>query len=237
MLPRKEVAAYRLDRQLGLGIVPVTVEREVQGQRGVLQGRPLKWVTQTEVQQQQLRGGGWCGAEPQFQLVYAFDTLIGNEGRTPDSLLFDSRRLVRLRDGARSRLRLDEVAARLPQGAAARAGRRASTPSRSAERGQSRDVARRTGRREGAQGDPATPRRAAGAACGGECCSEESLTQTQARRRLPWRALRGSRRQVITNRLTTNVARASSPSTSLAITAMRSSSIWTSTGTVPMNAR
>jgi hypothetical protein len=87
---RKEVAAYRLDRQLGLGIVPVTVEREVQGQRGVLQGRPLKWVTQTEVQQQQLRGGGWCGAEPQFQLVYAFDSLIGNEGRTPDSLLFDS---------------------------------------------------------------------------------------------------------------------------------------------------
>ena len=87
---RKEVAAYKLDRQLGLGIVPVTVEREVQGQRGVLQGRPLKWVTQTEVQQQKLRGGGWCGAEPQFQLVYAFDTLIGNEGRTPDSLLFDS---------------------------------------------------------------------------------------------------------------------------------------------------
>jgi hypothetical protein len=87
---RKEVAAYRLDRQLGLGIVPVTVEREVQGQRGVLQGRPLKWVTQAEVQQQQLRGGGWCSAEPQFQLVYAFDTLIGNEGRAPDALLFDS---------------------------------------------------------------------------------------------------------------------------------------------------
>ena len=87
---RKEVAAYRLDRQLGLGIVPVTVEREVQGQRGVLQGRPLKWVTQVDVQKQQLRGGGWCSAEPQFQLVYAFDTLIGNEGRAPESLLFDS---------------------------------------------------------------------------------------------------------------------------------------------------
>ena len=87
---RREVAAYRLDRQLGLGIVPVTVEREVQGQRGVLQGRPLKWVTQTDVQKQQLRGGGWCDTGPQFQLVYAFDTLIGNEARTPDSLLFDS---------------------------------------------------------------------------------------------------------------------------------------------------
>ena len=70
--------------------MPVTVAREVQGQRGVLQGRPLKWVTQADVQQQQLRGGGWCSAEPQFQLVYAFDTLIGNEGRTPESLLFDA---------------------------------------------------------------------------------------------------------------------------------------------------
>ena len=87
---RKEVAAYRLDRQLGLGLVPVTVEREVQSQRGVLQGRPLKWVTQAQVQQQSLRGSGWCSAEPQFQLVYAFDTLIGNEGRTAESLLFDS---------------------------------------------------------------------------------------------------------------------------------------------------
>jgi hypothetical protein len=87
---RKEVAAYLLDRRLGLGIVPVTVEREVQGQRGVLQGRPPKWVTQAQVQQQSLRGGGWCDAEPQFQLVYAFDTLIGNEGRTADALLFDS---------------------------------------------------------------------------------------------------------------------------------------------------
>jgi len=87
---RREVAAYRLDRQLGLGVVPVTVEREVQGQQGVLQGRPLKWVTQAEVQQQSLRGGGWCSVEPQFQLVYAFDTLIGNEGRVAESLLFDS---------------------------------------------------------------------------------------------------------------------------------------------------
>jgi hypothetical protein len=87
---RREVAAYRLDRQLGLGLVPVTVEREVQGQQGVLQGRPFKWVTQAEVQQQSLRGGGWCSVEPQFQLVYAFDTLIGNEGRIAESLLFDS---------------------------------------------------------------------------------------------------------------------------------------------------
>jgi Calcineurin-like phosphoesterase len=87
---RKEVAAYRLDRLLGLGLVPITVEREVQRQRGVLQGRPLKWVTQSDVRHQSLRGSGWCSAEPQLQLVYAFDALIGNNGRTTASLLWDT---------------------------------------------------------------------------------------------------------------------------------------------------
>jgi hypothetical protein len=87
---RREVAAYRLDRQLKLGIVPVTVEREVQSQRGVLQGRPRKWVTQSEMTHQSLRIGGWCGAEPQYQLVYVFDALIANEGRRTESLLFDA---------------------------------------------------------------------------------------------------------------------------------------------------
>jgi hypothetical protein len=87
---RKEVAAFRLDRHLGLGIVPATVEREVQGERGVLQARPAKWVTQADVQKQSLRGGGWCATEPQFQLVYAFDGLIGNEARALDTLLYDA---------------------------------------------------------------------------------------------------------------------------------------------------
>ena len=87
---RRELAAHRLDRHLGLGIVPATAEREVQGERGVVQARPKKWVTQGDVQRQGLRGGGWCALEPQYQLVYAFDTLIGNDGRTLDTLLFDA---------------------------------------------------------------------------------------------------------------------------------------------------
>jgi hypothetical protein len=85
-----ELAAYRLDRALQLGIVPATALREAQGQQGYVQARPEKWVTQVDVQSKSLRGGGWCALEPQFELVYAFDALTGNEGRTPERLLYDS---------------------------------------------------------------------------------------------------------------------------------------------------
>jgi hypothetical protein len=86
----RELAAYRLDRLLKLGIVPATAAREVQGQRGYLQARPEKWVSQADVQKQSLRAGGWCPLDPQFELVYAFDALAGNEGRTADRVLFDA---------------------------------------------------------------------------------------------------------------------------------------------------
>jgi hypothetical protein len=86
----RELAAWRLDQLLGLGVVPATVEREVQGRRGYLQGRPARWVSQAEAQAQGMRGGGNCAFEPQFQLLYAFDALSGNQGRTPERLLFDT---------------------------------------------------------------------------------------------------------------------------------------------------
>jgi hypothetical protein len=95
----RELAAYRVDRLLQLGLVPATAEREVQGQPGILQARPAQWVTQAEVRQQALRGGGWCAYEPQFELVYDFDALIGNEGRTEDRLLFDANEWLVLATG------------------------------------------------------------------------------------------------------------------------------------------
>jgi hypothetical protein len=87
---RKNLAAYRLDRALQLGLVPATVQRAVNGQAGILQARPERWVTQADVEQKSLRPGGWCALEPQFQLMYAFDALTGNEGRTRDRILYDT---------------------------------------------------------------------------------------------------------------------------------------------------
>ena len=86
---RKNLAAYRLDRALRLGLVPATVKRDVNGQAGIVQARPERWMTQADVEQQALRPGGWCALQPQFQLMYAFDALIGNQGRTPERILYD----------------------------------------------------------------------------------------------------------------------------------------------------
>jgi hypothetical protein len=86
---RRELAAHRVDRLLRLGLVPATVEREVQGQRGVLQARPDRTVTLADVQRDKLRVGGWCALEPQYELMYGFDALIGNEARTADRILYD----------------------------------------------------------------------------------------------------------------------------------------------------
>jgi hypothetical protein len=87
---KKELAAYRLDRALRLGLVPATVAREVQGKQGILQARPARWVSQAEVEKRSLQADGWCALPPQFELMYAFDGLMGNEGRTPERILYDA---------------------------------------------------------------------------------------------------------------------------------------------------
>jgi hypothetical protein len=96
---RKELAALKLDRALDLGLVPATVEREVQGQKGVLQARPARWTTEAEVQAKGERGVGWCALPPQFELMYAFDALIGNEGRSQERVLYDAREWTLLLTG------------------------------------------------------------------------------------------------------------------------------------------
>jgi Calcineurin-like phosphoesterase len=56
---KRELAAYRLDRALGLGLVPATVAREHAGQAGLLQGRPANWASEQD--RQNARGGALTG--------------------------------------------------------------------------------------------------------------------------------------------------------------------------------
>jgi hypothetical protein len=83
-----EVAAYRLDRMLGLDMVPVTVRREVAGQPGTLQLLPVQTISE----QDRLAGAEWnrptCSLEKQWSAMYIFDALMLNKARTPLSMLY-----------------------------------------------------------------------------------------------------------------------------------------------------
>lgn len=83
-----ELAAYKLDRMLELGMVPVTVRREIDDHQGTLQFVPAETMTERE----RVAGGvGWstpCPRGKQVQAMHVFDVLIGNGARTPSSMLY-----------------------------------------------------------------------------------------------------------------------------------------------------
>jgi len=87
---RPDVAAYRLDRLLGLDMVPVTVARDVDGDAGSLQFSPPGILTETERRAQGVGGSAWCPLRDQYQAMYVFDSLIFNEGRSPDRIRYDA---------------------------------------------------------------------------------------------------------------------------------------------------
>jgi len=92
-----ELAAYRLDRILGLDMVPVTVRREIAGRHGTLQFVPETTLSERD----RLAGAKWsepvCSLEKQWHAMYVFDTLIYNSARSPLSMYYysgDSRLLL-----------------------------------------------------------------------------------------------------------------------------------------------
>jgi hypothetical protein len=83
-----ELAAYRLDRLLGLGMVPVTVRREVDGRWGTLQFVPAATMTERE---RVATGAGWgagCSVQRQMAAMYVFDSLVLNNERTLSSMSY-----------------------------------------------------------------------------------------------------------------------------------------------------
>lgn len=83
-----EVAAYELDRMIGLDMVPVTVPRTIDRKRGILQFWVDGSVSLRVILEQQLQFSGWCDTAPQYKLMSVFDVLIHNTGRTQESALF-----------------------------------------------------------------------------------------------------------------------------------------------------
>ncbi|MDH5345907.1 MAG: hypothetical protein OEW59_09100, partial [Gammaproteobacteria bacterium] len=85
-----ELAAYRLDRMIGLDIVPVTVSREISGKRGTLTFLPADARDETFRAGAGQGGGAWCPLSRQWNSLYVFDSLIRNEGRHPSNMLYST---------------------------------------------------------------------------------------------------------------------------------------------------
>jgi hypothetical protein len=99
-----EIAAYRIDKLIGLGLVPPTVERRFQGDRGSCQLWIEDTITQKEREEKGLKVppakvGGWNRAT---YLQRLFDNLIANEDRHAKQILITKDWRMVLIDHSRS---------------------------------------------------------------------------------------------------------------------------------------
>ncbi|NGP53426.1 metallophosphoesterase [Thioalkalivibrio sp. XN8] len=97
-----DLVAYRLDRMLGLEMVPVAVTRELDGQAGTLQ----YWLPDSFHEGKRRERGmalqTGCSIAAQFNLMNVFDLLIFNVDRNLGNVLYDERHQVWLIDHSRA---------------------------------------------------------------------------------------------------------------------------------------
>lgn len=106
---RFEVAAYRIDRLIGLGLVPATVEREYRGKPGSLQ-----WWVESEWSEADRRQNDIQPPDPERwereQLrMRLFDNLLFNWDRHANNILVTKDFELRLIDHSRAFLAYDEL--------------------------------------------------------------------------------------------------------------------------------
>lgn len=100
---KHDVAAYRLDKFLGINLIPVTIEREFDGREGSIQFWVENSVSELERREQNIPIYSACDLEEQYDLMRVFDVLIYNEDRNQSNLLFDrDDGMLRLIDHSRS---------------------------------------------------------------------------------------------------------------------------------------
>ena len=97
-----EIAAYRLDRLLGLDMLPVTVARTIGGHRGILQFWIDESINLRQMLERKLAPAGWCDTAAQYNLMNVFDFLIHNTDRTQENALFTRDWMLVLIDHSRA---------------------------------------------------------------------------------------------------------------------------------------
>jgi len=85
----RELAAYGLDQLLALDIVPITLERSINGKRGAIQLVSPGTMSESTRLKKGLDIGGWCPIQPQYDLMSAWDFVIDNTGRSNTTFGYD----------------------------------------------------------------------------------------------------------------------------------------------------
>ena len=83
-----DAAAYQLDRLLEFDMVPVAVRREVKGIDGSVQFLPHRWQDEQQRGASGRGGLAQCGLDMQWAAMYVFDSLIYNEGRSLQRMIY-----------------------------------------------------------------------------------------------------------------------------------------------------
>lgn len=97
-----ELAAYKLDRLIGLDMVPVAVPRTIGKRNGVLQFWIDDSMNLRHMIEQKLQPAGWCEALAQYNLMNVFDVLTENTDRTQENALFTRDWMLVLIDHSRA---------------------------------------------------------------------------------------------------------------------------------------
>ncbi|HRP85956.1 MAG TPA: metallophosphoesterase [Gammaproteobacteria bacterium] len=97
-----DVVAYRLDRILGVDMVPVAVEREVNGRSGTAQYWVPNSINENQRRAQEIPRSSDCSFAPQFNIMNAFDLLIFNTDRNLGNILYDEDQHIWLIDHTRA---------------------------------------------------------------------------------------------------------------------------------------
>jgi hypothetical protein len=97
-----DVVAYRLDRILGVDMVPVAVERVVDGRPGAVQYWIPNSINENQRRDQEIPRSSDCSFASQFNILNVFDLLIFNTDRNLGNILYDADQHIWLIDHTRA---------------------------------------------------------------------------------------------------------------------------------------
>jgi len=120
-----EIAAYEMDKLLGLNMIPPTVEREYQDKKGALSFWAESEIRLLEMSEKNVQPPASAGdrLEKYKYIVRAFDALIGNEDRNQQNILYTKDWRTLIIDHSRSFRSSKEFTERLMTGKNAKGGK------------------------------------------------------------------------------------------------------------------